>query len=569
MTKKCWILLFALVFLSSCAGTGFKQSDLEGLEKTEAQQTISSGSGVYWSAEKDKINANFTELYNKVVSSVSLSGSDLIITFSDATTVSADISGIQDGDDQTATEVTFTPYSTLASTNVQAAIQELLDEAASGGASQLTDLSDVSGATATNRYVLIANGSTFVARLLTEADISDLGSYQVILSEGAFVDGDKDKLDGIESAADVTDATNVAAAGAVMDSDFSSNGIMERTGAGTYGQADSSDVVGLFNSGTCSGYLKSDGSCDTPSTGSVTISDDESTNDAHEIVFTTNNSDLETDGDITYNPSTGILTITGGVNVPAGSAGPQVSLLYEDTDNGTNYVGWGSPASNNNDLILLIPSSDPAGELLSCAAPSSVTFKDGVARDASVCSWVSNADTSNALAANGSNCSAGSYPLGVDASGAVEGCTDATTEIDSAISSERSATKTLTNTTISYAGTGNDFTMPYELPVPILTPADADDPMVDKVSRAVTLTSIDCVALGGGTISVDLQECDGNGANCASSGATIASCGATSSTDSTLTDSAIDSGDVLRIFLGAPSGTVDQVLIKINGTQVM
>ena len=44
-----------------------------------------------------------------------------------------------------------------------------------------------------------------------------------------------------------------------------------------------------------------------------------------------------------------------------------------------------------------------------------------------------NAATATALAANGGNCSAGSYPLGVDASGAVESCTDATTEIGSAI----------------------------------------------------------------------------------------------------------------------------------------
>lgn len=34
-----------------------------------------------------------------------------------------------------------------------------------------------------------------------------------------------------------------------------------------------------------------------------------------------------------------------------------------------------------------------------------------------------NATTATALAANGANCAAGSYPLGVDASGAVEGCT--------------------------------------------------------------------------------------------------------------------------------------------------
>lgn len=49
--------------------------------------------------------------------------------------------------------------------------------------------------------------------------------YQAILAEGAFVDGDKTKLDGIETGADVTDSTNVDAAGATMntDTDLSSN----------------------------------------------------------------------------------------------------------------------------------------------------------------------------------------------------------------------------------------------------------------------------------------------------------------------------------------------------------
>jgi len=42
---------------------------------------------------------------------------------------------------------------------------------------------------------------------------------QEILAEGAFVDGDKSKLDGIESSADVTDTANVTAAGALMDSE--------------------------------------------------------------------------------------------------------------------------------------------------------------------------------------------------------------------------------------------------------------------------------------------------------------------------------------------------------------
>jgi len=44
-----------------------------------------------------------------------------------------------------------------------------------------------------------------------------------------------------------------------------------------------------------------------------------------------------------------------------------------------------------------------------------------------------NASTATALAANGANCNAGEYPLGVNASGAVESCTDATTEINTIV----------------------------------------------------------------------------------------------------------------------------------------
>ena len=54
------------------------------------------------------------------------------------------------------------------------------------------------------------------------------------LTQNNFTNTLKTKLDGIETSADVTDATNVASAGAVMDGDFTSNGFMKRTGAGSY-----------------------------------------------------------------------------------------------------------------------------------------------------------------------------------------------------------------------------------------------------------------------------------------------------------------------------------------------
>lgn len=56
----------------------------------------------------------------------------------------------------------------------------------------------------------------------------------------------------VEDGADVTDATNVASAGAVMDSDFSSNGLMTRTGAGSYSvtTAPSGTIVGTSDTQT-------------------------------------------------------------------------------------------------------------------------------------------------------------------------------------------------------------------------------------------------------------------------------------------------------------------------------
>lgn len=64
---------------------------------------------------------------------------------------------------------------------------------------------------------------------------------------------------------------------------------------------------------------------------------------------------------------------------------------------------------------------------------TNITFSGGLTG-----ALTGNADTATALAGNGTNCSAGSYALGVDASGNSEGCTDATTEINSAISTHAS-----------------------------------------------------------------------------------------------------------------------------------
>ena len=101
--------------------------------------------------------------------------------------------------------------------------------------SEITNLSEVKAFDSSD-YATAAQGTTADAALPksggTMSGNITFNSTQQFDGRDLSVDGAK--LDNIESSADVTDATNVAAAGAIMDGDFTSNGLMKRTGAGTY-----------------------------------------------------------------------------------------------------------------------------------------------------------------------------------------------------------------------------------------------------------------------------------------------------------------------------------------------
>ena len=96
-------------------------------------------------------------------------------------------------------------------------------------------------ATHTNGTDDIQSATNAVKGLATAAQITKLDGIEAGATvypdtgEQAFLDADHTKLDAIEAAADVTDATNVAAAGAVMDSDISpAEGFLRKTGSGAY-----------------------------------------------------------------------------------------------------------------------------------------------------------------------------------------------------------------------------------------------------------------------------------------------------------------------------------------------
>lgn len=81
------------------------------------------------------------------------------------------------------------------------------------------DADDIDDTSTTHKFVTATDITNLGNLSGTNTGDQDLSSYQLQPSEGAFADGDKNKLDGIEDSADVTDATNVEAAGALMDSE--------------------------------------------------------------------------------------------------------------------------------------------------------------------------------------------------------------------------------------------------------------------------------------------------------------------------------------------------------------
>jgi len=81
------------------------------------------------------------------------------------------------------------------------------------------DADDIDDTSTSHKFVTASDITNLSNLSGTNTGDQDLSSYQLQPSEGAFVDGDKTKLDGIEASADVTDTANVTAAGALMDSE--------------------------------------------------------------------------------------------------------------------------------------------------------------------------------------------------------------------------------------------------------------------------------------------------------------------------------------------------------------
>ena len=165
----------------------------------------------------------------------------------------------------------------------------------------------------------------------------DLSSYQLQPSEGAFVNGDKTKLDGIETNADVTDSTNVSSAGALMATggtmagniDMNSNDISNVANI-TIVNADFTGDVTMSNNLEVDGNIETD----TLTFDGVTFTSAVSATTEGNTVFGANasGSAINNEGDVPLFPSdlshqfTGSLAITGGLELN-GTSLPSISTL--------------------------------------------------------------------------------------------------------------------------------------------------------------------------------------------------------------------------------------------------
>lgn len=250
-----------------------------------------------------------------------------------------------------------------------------------------------------------------------------------------------------------------------------------------------------------------------------------------------------------------------------------VPHYYGGTTDYTLVTGTSGVAAGN---ILVLP-SDPAAHTLFGFDNTTNTYKNiliganlSFDQPTNTLSASASSGMTNPMTATGDMIKGGAAGAptrmvpGTGAVGAIEANINGTGGITTPDGSA-----TLTNKTMNTASTGNDITVPLNgvLDGAITDPADADDMIYKKVQNAMTLTDIHCLAEGGGTITLTLQECTTAGASCANIEGAITCDADGAEDDGTLTDGAIAAGAWIKVLYSAPTGTVTNLAWTVYGTQ--
>ena len=119
--------------------------------------------------------------------------------------------------------ITYAKMQNVTATNVvlgrDSAGAGIVEEISAANLRTMINVED--GADVTDATNVTAAGALMDSELTDLAGVKGvtISTLQVKPTEGAFANGDKTKLDGIEASADVTDTANVTSAGALMDSE--------------------------------------------------------------------------------------------------------------------------------------------------------------------------------------------------------------------------------------------------------------------------------------------------------------------------------------------------------------
>ncbi len=171
-----------------------------------------------------------------------------------------------------------------------------------------------------------------------------------------------------------------------------------------------------------------------------------------------------------------------------------------------------------------------------------------------------------------------------DDSGEIENCTLAGLAISGASSPTITVEAVPSNATVNTAGevtidTTTDQIRWYgtaqqqlspKLTFSVVVPsvADTDDMLIMKAPYGMTITALDCIVSAATSATINIQECDSAGANCADTATSDLACDTDGANTTTLNNATVDSGDWLKLDVASISGTPGVLTVTVTYTIV-
>jgi hypothetical protein len=326
----------------------------DGLVTTHSDVTDAGSGAIITSAERTKLNgiedsADVTDAANVTSSLVAAT----TISAQDKTTIQGNLDVDPAGTDNSSpTNITVAENastvtiqsSTGNNDDIQAATTTLAGVMSSSDKTKLNGIASGAEVNVDTNITITENASTVTVASST-GNNDDIQAATTTLA-GVMSATDKTKLNGIEASADITDAANVAAAGAVMESDFTANG--QLVIGGTSGAA-----IATLTQGSNVTITNGDGTI------TIAANDTNTTytaGDGLDLTGTEFSADLKANGGLVIESTElavdlGATAITGTLAVSDGGTGAttaadartNLDVDQAGTDNSTNVTLVGTP----------------------------------------------------------------------------------------------------------------------------------------------------------------------------------------------------------------------------------